>query len=58
MGIEEIIGFALANKAVIATALFSVSELLSFIPSIKANGLFQLVFNFAAKYANNENKTL
>lgn len=31
------------NWAVIATALLAISEVLALIPSIKANGIFQLI---------------
>ncbi len=30
---------------IIAGALFAISEALSLIPSVKANGMFQLIFN-------------
>lgn len=32
------------NLLIIAAALFAVSEALSLIPSVKANGVFQLIF--------------
>lgn len=35
--------FIYDNWAVIATALLAISEVLSLIPSIKANGIFQLL---------------
>lgn len=31
---------------IIVTALFAWSELLSFLPEFKANGVFQAIFNF------------
>ena len=35
--------FLYDNWAVIATALLAISEVLSLIPSVKANGIFQLL---------------
>lgn len=37
--------------AVIATAAWAVSEALSLIPQVKANGVFQLMFNIIRKCA-------
>lgn len=37
--------FIMANSAIILGILFGISELLASIPSVKANGIFQLVFN-------------
>lgn len=34
------------NWGLIVSALFAVSELLSLIPSVKANGVFQLIFGW------------
>lgn len=41
----------IANKAVILGLLWAVSEALAAIPSIKANSVFQLAFNFIKKIA-------
>lgn len=43
------ITFVVENKAVIIGALFAVSELLSLVPSVKANGIFQAVYNFLSR---------
>lgn len=40
------INFILAHKAEILAGMFFLSEALSLIPSIKANGVFQAIFNF------------
>jgi len=37
--------FIMDNKVVILMALLAVSEVLALIPGIKANSIFQLVFN-------------
>ena len=39
----------LANKALILGVLFAISEVLSFVPAVKANGVFQLVFGWLKK---------
>jgi len=43
---ENVIKFIGENWALIATLLWCVSELLSMIPKVKANSIFQLVFNW------------
>ena len=40
---SALIAWSLANKALIATALFSVSEALGANPKVKANGLLSLI---------------
>jgi hypothetical protein len=42
---QNIFTFWAANSAVILGALWGISEVLSLIPSIKANGVFQFLFN-------------
>ena len=37
--------FVIDNQVAIIAALLAVSELLAFVPSIKANSLFQAIFN-------------
>ena len=37
--------------AIILAALFAVSEALSYIPALKANGVFQLIFGILGKLA-------
>ena len=37
--------------AIVATALFAISEALSLIPKVKSNGVFQLVANIIRKVA-------
>jgi hypothetical protein len=39
----------LANKVVILSALFAISEALSLIPAVKSNGIFQAVFKILGK---------
>lgn len=46
---QDIINFIAGNWAVIASALFALSEVLSLIPSIKANGVFQLILGLIQK---------
>ena len=41
----------IANKVVILGFLFALSEVLSLIPSIKANSVFSLVYNALKKVA-------
>jgi hypothetical protein len=43
--------FITENWAIIATALFALSEVLALIPSIKSNGIFDLIFNLLKKAA-------
>ena len=38
--------FIIDNKAAILGALFALSELLSLIPAVKANSIFQLLFGW------------
>ena len=45
--------FIIANKAEILCVLWGLSEALSFIPSVKANGVFQMIFE-ALKKAKGE----
>ena len=40
--------------AVVTGALFAISEVLSLIPSIKANGVFQLFFEVIKKISGKE----
>ena len=40
------------NWMVIATALFAISEVLALIPKIKANSVFQAVYNVLLKIIN------
>lgn len=37
--------FIMANKVLILSVLFGLSELLALIPGIKSNSVFQLIFN-------------
>ena len=39
----------LAHKTEIFAGLFFISEAMALIPSIKANGIFQAIFNFLSK---------
>ncbi len=41
--------FIVSHWAVIATALFAVSEILAFIPGVKSNGIFQMIQNLLKK---------
>lgn len=43
------IDFIMANKAIILGFLFALSEVLALIPGIKANSVFQAIFNMLAK---------
>jgi hypothetical protein len=45
--------FIIAHKAEILGVLWGLSEALSFIPSVKANGVFQMIFE-ALKKAKGE----
>jgi len=40
----------IANKTVILGFLWALSEVLSLIPSVKANGVFQLAVEFLSKF--------
>ena len=40
----SVFAFLSQNKGVILGALFGISELLAFIPKVKANSIFQLIF--------------
>jgi hypothetical protein len=42
---QTIIDWVLANKVAIVMILFLLSEALSFIPQVAANGVFQAIFN-------------
>lgn len=41
----------LANKAVVFGFFFALSEVLSLIPSVKSNGVFQLIVSLGKKLA-------
>jgi hypothetical protein len=43
--------FILANKVVLLAFLFALSEVLALFPSVKANSVFQLVYNALKKVA-------
>jgi hypothetical protein len=43
---QSIIDFLWNNWAVIATALFAVSEVLASIPAVKSNSVFQFLFGW------------
>lgn len=43
------LGIDNAVATAVFVALFSISEALSFIPSIKANGVFQAIYNILKK---------
>jgi hypothetical protein len=40
---DKIIAFIVENKVIILFLLFAISEGLSMIPAVKANGVFQLI---------------
>lgn len=40
------------DQTIIIAALFAVSEALSLIPSVRANGVFQLVYSLIRKLAS------
>ena len=46
--------FIIAHKAEILGVLWGLSEALSFIPSVKANGIFQVIFNSIKKAVGKE----
>ena len=46
---QSIIDFIVNNKAVILGIAFLISEALAYIPSVKANSVFQLIFGWLAK---------
>jgi hypothetical protein len=46
---QSIIDFYNAHSAVIFAVLFFISEALALIPSVKANSIFQVIFNFLQK---------
>ena len=46
--------FIIAHKAEILGVLWGLSEALSFIPAVKANGVFQMVFEAIKKAAGKE----
>lgn len=48
---ESIITLLSPHVTVIVAALFAVSEALSLIPTVKANGVFQLAFGLIRKIA-------
>lgn len=43
------IDFIVVNKVVLALLLFAISEALSLIPSVKANGIFQFIYGLIKK---------
>lgn len=43
--------FITTNWAVIATALFAISEALALIPAVKANGVFQIFVNLLKSFS-------
>lgn len=43
--VSTLVAFVIANKVVLLTAALSVSEVLSLVPAVKANGIFQAVVN-------------
>ena len=45
----SIINFIVANKAAVLGAALALSEILSLIPAVKANGIFQLIFGWLKK---------
>ncbi len=45
----NIVNFVNANWGVIATALLAISEVLTLIPSIKSNGIFELIVRLLNK---------
>lgn len=54
---QDVVNFIAANKLTILGVLFGISELLSFIPSVKANGVFQLIFNALKSASGKEGTT-
>jgi len=46
---QALLDLVVSNKALILGVLLALSEALSFIPSVKANGIFQLVFGWLSK---------
>lgn len=46
---QDVIAWVVAHKYEIVCVLFLISEALSFIPAIKANGVFQLIFGWLGK---------
>lgn len=47
--IQKLVELVSSHSALILGVLFSVSELLSLIPAVKSNGIFQMVFSFLQK---------
>lgn len=45
----SLISYITTNKVMILGVLFALSEALAFIPGIKANSVFQLIFGFLQK---------
>jgi len=45
---SSVINFVHNNATAIFAGLFGLSELIALIPSVKANSIFQAVFNFLA----------
>lgn len=50
---DSLTGFYSAHSGLIWFGLFAISEILSFIPAVKANGVFQAIFPFLQKKAEN-----
>jgi hypothetical protein len=48
--INFIIKFIIENWAVIATALFAISEVLALIPSVKSNSIFQVILSLLTRF--------
>ncbi len=44
--LESLINVVMSHQAMIIGILFGISEALSMIPQIKANGIFQAIYNF------------
>jgi hypothetical protein len=45
----SIVAWVVAHKVLEVSALFFISEALSLIPSVQANGIFQFIFNWLKK---------
>lgn len=42
----QLVEFFNNNGAMVFGILFAISEALSFIPAVKSNGIFQMIYNF------------
>jgi hypothetical protein len=47
--IKSIISSLMSYKVIILGFLFSLSELLALIPSVKSNSVFQMIYNYLKK---------